>query len=93
MGEKQLVNLLTDEDLMRAWKVSQTWINQRTGPKARRKPFLPTIPNMRPRKFDPDVIAEVYADFVKTRSLKTEKVGKSVVVQKTQMKGVYKPLW
>lgn len=93
MGEKALKKLLTDQDLMDLWGVSLSWIDQRTGPRARRYPKIPTIPGMKPRKFDPDEIAAILFVSPKKRSLKTKETGKNVVVTKTHVKGVYKPLW
>lgn len=93
MGAKKLKTYLTDQDLMARWEVTLSWIEQRTGPKARRHPKLPTVPTMNGRrKFD---LADIEAleSQLQNRSLKTEEAGKDVVDRKTRMKGVYNPLW
>lgn len=93
MGAKKIKTLLSDADIISAWGVTTAWIDQRTGPKARRSPKLPTVDGFKPRKFDPDVIAEIQSRFCKSSSLKTKEAGKNVVGNKTLEKGVYKPLW
>lgn len=64
--------LLTIDDLATRLRVTKSWIYQRTGPKARSEPRIPTIRGVGVLRFDPDVIDGLFFSY--ERSLKIKKL-------------------
>lgn len=77
MSAYNLRRLLTIQDLCQILNCKASYIHQRTGPRARRSPRIPSIPGMKPLKFDPLEIERLFFQPAQTGSLKISKVGNS----------------
>lgn len=92
LANKEKPELLTIDELCKILKCTKSWVHQRTGPKARRFPRIPTIEGMKPLHFHPEDIEELFFVRNKERSLKIKKVEENVMVSNFA-KGKYEPLW
>ncbi len=65
------------------YDVSITWLRRRTGPKAKDKPFIPTLKTIGSVRIDRKVAQEVMSQYQVSdhRSVKTKEIGKSAAKQ------------
>lgn len=90
MGKlRQLLNLT---DLCKVLNCQPSYIYQRTGPKAKGRPHIPSVPGMKPLKFDPLMIEQIFFSGVgHVSSLTIE--GKKDPAVNTSDKRVIERLW
>lgn len=90
MSEAAECQLVTAEELCKIKRLTMSWIYQRTGPKARRRPILTREPWHGNLRFDLNKINQVLSSPSPQSSLKTEK---PVPIVSPKKERTLKPLW
>ena len=88
----KLRQLLDIKDLCKILNCKPSWIHQRTGPKAKGRPHIPSVPGMKPLKFDPLRIEQIFFSGAGHASSLTIEGKKDPAVHKSEMR-VIERLW